>query len=82
MEPLKPIGQIENTRKPKIILVIAVLIIAIIGLVILKKTEAPINIEQAQKTIEQNDSQQLSDEITSATTIDNEASLKEIDKQF
>jgi hypothetical protein len=83
MEPLKPIGQIsEKSNTSKIILVIVLLIIAIGGLLMLKKSEAPVKIEEQPQTIEQSDSQQIGDEIDSATTFDNESSLKEIDKEF
>ena len=90
MEPTQTTEQIvstpnSNTKK----LAVLVLILAIIlGVLLMQKTknEAPERVQNnkvaAPLTAAQKESKQFTDDINSATSFNNESSLKEIDKEF
>lgn len=80
MEPTTPTT--NNNNAMKIIIAIVALALIVAALIFIRsKTEAPVDIEETPMTAQQ-ESQQLTSDINSATTFDNESSLQEIDKQF
>jgi hypothetical protein len=86
MEPtpiVPPVVTSSNKKMTKIIIAVLALILIVIIFIMLKgKTEAPANINNSNVSATQTESKQLTSDITSATTINNEADLSAIDKQF
>ena len=80
---MEPIQQTENKSKKAKIIIIVLILLALIGILFMlqTKTEAPANINQEQ-VANQEESQQLNNDIDSATTFDNESDLQAIDKEF
>ncbi|MFA6392616.1 MAG: MmpS family transport accessory protein [Candidatus Paceibacterota bacterium] len=78
-----------NKSKTKMAIIIIIIVIIIIGAFMLSRSKsiAPSNTiggntDTTSTVTSGTDSKQLTDEITSATTFDNEAILKEIDTAF
>jgi len=86
MEPtsiVPPVVTPSNKKITKIIIAILALILIVIIFIMLNgKTEAPADINNSSVSVTQAESKQLTSDITSATTFDNESSLAAIDKQF
>lgn len=74
---------IPNKNK-KILIIIAIVILVIIAALVLMKSKvnAPVDMNEVTDSSLQGDNKVLANEIDSATTFDNEADLKEIDKEF
>lgn len=82
MEPNTKPTTTPNKNK-KILIIIIIIILIIIATVLLKsKISAPLDVNETTDSGLQGDNKILSSEIDSATTFDNEADLKEIDKEF
>jgi len=76
-----------TTNKNKIyILIVVILAIIVAALILLRKTEAPVNTTEINgpqtSLITASEAKQFTSDINSATTSDNEESLKVIDSQF
>jgi len=86
MEPtpiVPPVVTPNNKKMTKIIVVILALVLIVIIFIMLKgKTEAPADINNSSVAVTQAESKQLTSDITSATTFNNESDLSAIDKQF
>lgn len=75
----------EPNKNKKMLIIIAIIILVILAAVLLKsKVSAPVDVNKTTDSSSglQGDNKDLSIEIDSATTFDNEADLKEIDKEF
>lgn len=80
----KIVSPMTNKNK-KMLIIIAIIILVIIALVLVKpraKVSAPVDVNGITDSGLQGDNKVLANEIDAATTFDNEADLKEIDKEF
>jgi len=74
-----------TTKKTKIIVMVVLLVIVFaIFVILIPRVKAPVdtNTTGSQTILNQTESKQLSSDIDSATDINNEASLSDIDKEF
>lgn len=79
-QPTAPMGATNKNKKMLIVTIIIILVI-LATFLLKSKVSAPIDVNSGNSNL-QGDNKILSSELDSATSFDNEADLKEIDKVF